>query len=64
MFKWSLDGEMSDKVMDLDAFVTDMHWLPSHGKRSNSMSSDIFAIACSDGMCPYVYYRFVYIYVN
>lgn len=36
------------QVGDLDAFVTDMHWVPGSSKQQQS-GTDVFAVACTDG---------------
>jgi intraflagellar transport protein 80 len=45
MYKWSMSGEVTGKVCDLESFVTAMDWFPTVGKNA----SDAFAVACSDG---------------
>ena len=43
--RWNMEGEVLEKVCQLKAYVTDMHWFPSIGKNV----SDTFAVSCSDG---------------
>jgi intraflagellar transport protein 80 len=49
VLKWSVNGDFLGKVMDLDGFVTDMHWFPSHSKKNASLSTDIFILGYADG---------------
>ncbi|CAM9962929.1 unnamed protein product [Heterosigma akashiwo] len=43
--KWSMEGECSGKVCDIDAYVTSLSWFPSLGRQQ----SDLFAVSCTDG---------------
>ncbi|CAM9606713.1 unnamed protein product [Chrysoparadoxa australica] len=43
--KWNMTGEPTGKVCDLQSYATCVSWFPSSGKQT----SDMFAIASSDG---------------
>eukprot|EP00753_Platysulcus_tardus_P016304 PLAT5593.1.p1 GENE.PLAT5593.1~~PLAT5593.1.p1 ORF type:complete len:772 (-),score=389.49 PLAT5593.1:1637-3952(-) len=43
--RWNLDGEVVGKVLDLDTYVTSIHWLPAPG----AVASEVFALSCTDG---------------
>jgi intraflagellar transport protein 80 len=38
------------KVCDLETFITDLHWFPSHSKRLASSTTDVFVMSTADGM--------------
>eukprot|EP00357_Protocruzia_adherens_P036295 CAMPEP_0115012696 /NCGR_PEP_ID=MMETSP0216-20121206/24908_1 /TAXON_ID=223996 /ORGANISM="Protocruzia adherens, Strain Boccale" /LENGTH=748 /DNA_ID=CAMNT_0002381837 /DNA_START=628 /DNA_END=2874 /DNA_ORIENTATION=+ len=44
LWKWDLNGENSQKLMDLDAPPTDIHWMPS-----SRGANETLAVAFSDG---------------
>ena len=44
IWKWDINGEPDQKIMDIDVPVLDMDWLPI-GKGS----SEVLALGCSDG---------------
>ena len=37
------------KLCDVDVFVTDIHWFPSHSKRLVSATTDVFVMSSADG---------------
>eukprot|EP00899_Mesostigma_viride_P006413 jgi/Mesvir1/15773/Mv03342-RA.1 len=47
--KWDMEGQpLGELCKDLDAYVTDIHWLPCVAGQQPT-SSDGFAISCTDG---------------
>lgn len=44
VFKWDMNGEPVNKLLDLDASCVDMDWLPSA-----RASNEVLAIACANG---------------
>lgn len=44
IWKWDMNGEPDQKIMDIDVNVIDMDWMPT-GKGAN----EVLALACSDG---------------
>mmetsp|Transcript_5483 Transcript_5483/g.19072 ORF Transcript_5483/g.19072 Transcript_5483/m.19072 type:complete len:763 (-) Transcript_5483:1656-3944(-) len=47
-WRWDMHGEAQGKVGSVDAFVTDLHWIPCASKR-NMSGNDLFAVSCTDG---------------
>ncbi|KAG2494842.1 hypothetical protein HYH03_007082 [Edaphochlamys debaryana] len=47
--KWNMLGEPEQKVCQLDAYFTDIHWYPVSSKKNQAGGTDVFAVACTDG---------------
>lgn len=47
--KWNMLGEPEQKVAQLDAYFTDLHWYPVNSKKTQAGGTDIFAVSCTDG---------------
>ncbi|EFJ41230.1 intraflagellar transport protein IFT80 [Volvox carteri f. nagariensis] len=47
--KWNMLGEPEQKVCQLDAYYTDIHWYPLSSKKTQAGGTDVFAVACTDG---------------
>lgn len=51
IWKWSMNCEPISKLCDVDTYITDIHWFPSHSKRQSEttdLSNDVFVAACAD----------------
>ncbi|PNH11834.1 Intraflagellar transport protein 80 [Tetrabaena socialis] len=47
--KWNMLGEPEQKVCQVDAYYTDLHWYPMSSKKTQAGGTDVFAVACTDG---------------
>jgi len=49
ILKWSLDGEQTGQVCEVDSFVTDFKWYSSLASKGGGGAGDFFVVGCSDG---------------
>lgn len=50
ILKWSLDGEPTGSVCEVDSFITDFKWYSSlASKGGGAGGGDVFVVGCSDG---------------